>query len=152
MASELAQQVQRLKAQQISNNPLHQGRPSLFLAPKEAALDVEVVLEAGRNGLSALCQYDDRFASFGSQTGLLGPNSVSVQRELLSIEENKALDREITRLLDLLGLFADDPMTHKVLEYLIRRYRIHELNVDSLLRSMLSIHDTKVSHGLVSFC
>ncbi len=33
---------------------------------------------------------------------------------------------------------------HKVLEYLIRRYRIHELNVDNLIKCILHLHDSKI--------
>ena len=142
--SELQRQVDTLRSQGIVASQLDQSRASLFLSSNEASVDVNVVLEAARNGLSTLSQYDDRFASFGEHRGLLSTNSVSVQRELKTLDENKSLDKEISNLLDLLSLFADDPMTHKVLEYLIRRYRVHELNVDSLLRSMIVIHDTKV--------
>jgi U3 small nucleolar RNA-associated protein 10 len=58
--------------------------------------------------------------------------------------ENKALDVDIVELLKLLSLYALESAAHLVLEYLIRRYRIHEMNSNDLLLHMLVAHDTKV--------
>jgi len=62
------------------------------------------------------------------------------------IQENKLLDSQLDQLLTLLGLYAHEEATHLVLEYLIRRYRIHEMNAGSLIRHMLIMHDTKVRY------
>ncbi len=143
MSTELQRQIVQLHSQRINAQPIHKGRPSLFLTPKEAAaVDVEEVFDAGFRGIVTLQQQDDRFASFTES--LFHPSSVKVQRELQSVEENKALDKEINRILQLLSLYIDDKTSHRVLEYLIRRYLIHELNVDALVRCVLPIHNTKV--------
>jgi U3 small nucleolar RNA-associated protein 10 len=44
----------------------------------------------------------------------------------------------------MLSPYILEPAAHQVLEYLIRRYRINELNVDILIKSVLPIHDSKV--------
>lgn len=143
MASELQRQFNQIKAKQISNEPIHKGRPSLFLSPKDAAgVDTEEVFDAAFQGLVTLQQYDSRFASFGES--LLHSSSVHLQRELKTTEENCSLNSEIKSLLSLLSLFANEKSSHKVIEYLIRRYRIHELNATDLIQYMLPIHDTKV--------
>jgi hypothetical protein len=145
MATELQRQIAQLKAKQLNADAVHKGRPSLFLTPQEAAaVDVEEVYDAGLGGLHTLQQYDDRFAVF-SET-LFHPRSVRTQRELKSSEENKTLDQQLASLLRLLSLFVTEKPAHMVLEYLIRRFRIHELNVDELLKCIISIHDTKVQN------
>jgi U3 small nucleolar RNA-associated protein 10 len=142
--TELSQQINRIRTQNsLSVAPVSQGRPSLFLSAKEAAgIDIDQVYDAAINGLKVLCQYDGRLSAF--QDGLLHPSSMTVQRELKTAAENLCLDKEITILLEHLSIFASEPSAHLILEYLIRRYRIHEFNFDPLIRCLLSTHDSKV--------
>lgn len=142
--TELSQQINRIRTQNsLSVAPVSQGRPSLFLSAKEAAgIDIDQVYGAAINGLKVLCQYDGRLSAF--QDGLLHPSSMTVQRELKTAAENLCLDKEITILLEHLSIFASEPSAHLILEYLIRRYRIHEFNFDPLIRCLLSTHDSKV--------
>ena len=136
MSSELQRQVSSLRKQHLTVAPLHQGRPSLFLTAAEAAgVDVSTIQEAAHSGLATLQQYDSRFEPF--METLLHPSSVDSQRELMTVAENKALDVQIVRLLRLLGLYALEASTHLVLEYLIRRYRVHEMNTHDLLQCMI---------------
>lgn len=144
MSSELQRQVSSIRKQHLSTASLHQGRPSLFLTASEAAgVDVSTILDAASSGLSTLQQYDNRFEIF--QSTLLHPSSVDLQRELKTATENKALDVDIANLLKLISLYALESASHLVLEYLIRRYRVHEMNIHVLLQSMLVAHDTKVN-------
>eukprot|EP00981_Chlorochromonas_danica_P010221 scaffold3058_cov165-Ochromonas_danica.AAC.12 len=151
MASELQKQVAALQRQRLPPDSLASGKASLFLTKKEAGnVDTSAVFEAALSGLKALAQYDDRFTwCFDS---LLHPSSVDFQRELKTKEENKAVDLEIGRLLELLSLWPSEPNAHLVLEYLLRRYRIHEYNVDKLIRSMLVVHDSKIFAKVVQLC
>jgi U3 small nucleolar RNA-associated protein 10 len=143
--TELSQQISRIRSQNLlSVAPITQGRPSLFLSAKEAAgIDIDQVYDAALNGLKTLSQYDGRLAAF--QDGLLHQSSTTVQRELKTAAENQSLDKEISILLEHLSIFAAEPSTHLILEYLIRRYRAHELNSDALLRCLISTHDSKVN-------
>ena len=147
----LSRQLAGVRESVVSAKASYQGRASLFLSSSDAAgLDFEVVLEAAVNGLSALRQYDERFGDY--MDTLFYPNSVSVQRELKTAEENKEIDKEIRGLLKLLSLYATEPSSHKVLEYLFQRYRINELNVDALMSNMIHIHDTKIFARIVQLC
>ena len=89
----LSRQIEGFKATQvISSKASHAHRASLFLSASDAAgLDFEVALEAALNGLSQLRQYDERFEEYTKS--LFYPNSVSLQRELKTKEENKAIDK-----------------------------------------------------------
>lgn len=143
--TELSQQINRIRSQNLlSVAPVSQGRPSLFLSAKDAAaVDIDTVYDAALNGLKTLNQYDGRLSAF--QDGILHPSSMTVQRELKTAAENQSLDKEITILLEHLSIFAAEPSAHLVLEYLIRRYRVHELNCDALLRCLISTHESKVT-------
>ena len=143
MTTELSKQLANIRSRQIAADPIYKGKASLFLSPKEAAaIDTEEVYETAAKALDTLIQYDDRFSIF--KEGLMHPSSISVQRELKTEEENKILDRDINSLLQLLSLFATETPSHAILEYLIRRYRIHELNADATIKCMLHLHDTKI--------
>ena len=144
--SELQQQISRFREENLVDAPVYASTPSLFLNKKDAgSVDMETVFDAGLCGLQALSQYDGRFSSF--MENIFHPSSQTVQRDLLAPEETKVLNKRITDLLRLLTLFAGEPSAHKVLEYLVRRYKVHELNVDALLKCMIAQHDTKVNQN-----
>ena len=146
--TELSKQLDLIRSRNISSDPINKGRASLFLSPREAAaVDTEEVYETAAKALDTLIQYDDRFSVF--KDGLMHPSSISMQRELKTEEENKILDRDINSLLQLLSLFAAESLSHVILEYLIRRYRIHELNADACIRCLLHLHDTKIFARLI---
>jgi U3 small nucleolar RNA-associated protein 10 len=54
------------------------------------------------------------------------------------------IDEDLAKLLKLLALYAAQRSAHAVLEYLVRKYRVHELNVDPFIRCLIPYHDTKV--------
>jgi len=149
--SELTQQLATFRKEHVSSKPVSVGRASLFLSATDAAgIDFHEVHEACMNGIATLAQYEPRFNTWNGT--LLHPSSINTQRELLTKEENKTLNKQIHALLRLIGLFASEPAAHKVLEYLLQRYRINELNTDVLLSSMLLMHDTKIFARLVQLC
>lgn len=81
MASELQQQVLRHREKHLLSAPIHKGRPSLFLSPKDAAaVDVADIYETAMTGLRALTQYESRFQPF--YRTLFLESSKDLQREL----------------------------------------------------------------------
>jgi len=149
--SELTQQLAAFRKETVSSKPVSVGRASLFLSASDAAgVDFHEVHEACMNGIATLAQYEARFNTWNNT--LLHPSSISTQRELLTKDENKTLNKQIHALLRLLSLFAAEPPAHKVLEYLLQRYRVNELNTDVLLSSMLLMHDTKIYARIVQLC
>lgn len=67
----------------------------------------------------------------------------------MDFQENDELDQLISDFLKLLSPYASEHAAHTVLEYLIRRYRINEMNADALIRCLLPFHDTKVRSAAV---
>jgi hypothetical protein len=54
------------------------------------------------------------------------------------------LDITLSNFLQLLSPYASEHSAHTVLEFLIRRYRINEINADALIRCVIPYHDTKI--------
>ena len=83
--SQLQKQVERLREKSLVVKPLSQGRPSLFLSPKDAAaVNIEAIYDAAIEGVRVLRQYDERFEHYLSN--LLHMSSISIQRELKNEE------------------------------------------------------------------
>jgi hypothetical protein len=81
MASELQQQVQRHREKHLIAQPIHKGRPSLFLSAKDAAkVDVADIYDTAIKGLRALTQYENRFQPYFQS--LFSDSSKDLQREL----------------------------------------------------------------------
>lgn len=97
MSTELQQQVQRHREKHIISTSISQGRPSLFLAPKDAAkVDVADIYETAIKGLKALSQYDSRFAKF--HRTLFMESSINLQRELKTSSVTEQTHNAILRM------------------------------------------------------
>lgn len=152
MSTELQRQLSQIREKTIQSvGPLYLGRASIFYdAKKAASIDVEEIFDAAVIGLRTLEQYDDRFQPFSES--ILHSSSQSFQRELKTAEENVAIDKEIRSLMELLMLFPSDNSTHVILEYLIRRYRINEFNVNVFIQHMIPVHNSQVFKKILDIC
>ncbi|KAA1474189.1 hypothetical protein DENSPDRAFT_781033 [Dentipellis sp. KUC8613] len=65
-----------------------------------------------------------------------------VDRTLLQADAAKELDANIKATLSLLGPFLMEAPTAKVLEWLVRRFRINEFNVEDVLALFLPYHES----------
>ncbi|EFA81512.1 U3 snoRNP protein [Heterostelium album PN500] len=120
----------------------------LFDAKEAAAIDYEAVLVIGQEGLRELIRLDQRFKEF--ESNLFAPSSRSHNRMQITAEESDQLDTDIHRFLRLSsGYFLLNP-AQKALEWLIRRYRINEFNIDSLMISVIPYHQSNTFAKLVS--
>ncbi|KAJ7607399.1 hypothetical protein FB45DRAFT_1135460 [Roridomyces roridus] len=73
---------------------------------------------------------------------LFSDASRNTDRTLLSVEEATQLNASIEGFLALLGPLLIDAPTGKILEWLVRRFRINEFNVESLLALFLPYHES----------
>ncbi|KAJ3254475.1 HEAT repeat-containing protein 1 [Chytriomyces hyalinus] len=141
--SALAAQLANLSASSSGAKNQHKHYvPSLVFASwKEATdLDIDAFFAIGCNGLAGLVAVDAAFSEFSDS--LYSEGFKNTDRMLLSKDENKALDLLISRFLVLVSPHFLQPSALKALEWLVRRFKIHEFNVDNLLRSALPFHDT----------
>jgi len=65
-------------------------------------------------------------------------------------EENEKLDASINAFLSQLSPYFLLKPSGKVLEYLIRRFRIQDFNVESILKCILPYHETKSFVKMIS--
>ncbi|KAG1852147.1 hypothetical protein DFJ58DRAFT_791745 [Suillus subalutaceus] len=65
-----------------------------------------------------------------------------VDRTMQSREVNTNLDRTLNAFLSLLGPWLMEAPTSKVLEWLVRRFRINEFNVDAILSLFFPYHES----------
>ncbi|CAN0862884.1 Uncharacterized protein At3g06530 [Linum grandiflorum] len=81
--------------------------------------------------------------------GLFSIKSKDLDREMMLEDENRQLNVSISSYLRLLSGHFQSPASHKTLEYLIRRYKVHVFNVDDLILCALPYHDTHAFVRLV---
>ncbi|KAI3919122.1 hypothetical protein MKW98_016675 [Papaver atlanticum] len=117
--------------------------PSILYDPRVAAdLDIDSLYSIAISSLDVLVKSDVRFAAY--KNSLFSYKSRELNRVLLGKVENEEIDVSISSYLRLLSgyLFVDSAL--HTLEYLVRRYIIHVLNIDELVNCALPYHDTPV--------
>jgi len=116
-------------------------RSSFLFDEKEAAdYDADTIYEIGISGLLGLIQHDLGFRRF--ETSLFSSKSKDLDRSLLTVQENELIDRDINTFLRMLGPHFLINAAHKALEWLVRKYRINELDVPEVVECILPYHDS----------
>lgn len=143
MATSLANQLLRLAVPQTNILADSNKRASLLFDPKEAAnKDRETIYDIGVSGLDELILMNPNFITF--ETSLFDPNSKDLERSMESAEVNADLDKTLKKfLLQLSPYFLLQP-AHKCLEWLIRRFSIHEYNKNAFMMLLLPYHETLI--------
>ncbi|KAH9893998.1 hypothetical protein C8Q73DRAFT_694035 [Cubamyces lactineus] len=145
MVSSLAEQLARsasLNANLLNEKARRQVQSEsyLFSAQEARQHDIESLHALGYNGFLQLKMLQPAVAPFEHQ--LFSDAAKSLDRTLQPAEQNAKLDTIISEFLPLLGPFLLDAPTGKVLEWLVRRFRIHEFNVGPLVSLFLPYHET----------
>ena len=96
----------------------------------------------GSNGLTELTALDRRFTQY--EKTLFGEGYKGMERSLETREVNDQLNDLLSGFLRLLSPFFLLKPAHKALEWLIRRFRINEFNVDSVFECILPYHETNL--------
>ncbi|KAI8973417.1 hypothetical protein BDF20DRAFT_837366 [Mycotypha africana] len=149
--SSLQQQLKKIGTHDLRNvsEISRKARPSFLFTAREAAdQDLETIYSIAYNGIMELVILDEKFAPF--EKTLFSEQMKSVDRILQTKEENEKLDASINAFLSQLSPYFLLKPSGKVLEYLIRRFRIHDFNVESILRCILPYHETKSFVKMVS--
>ncbi|EPS41293.1 hypothetical protein H072_4850 [Dactylellina haptotyla CBS 200.50] len=147
MASTLASQLQSLQKNRPSTlsstvdpktlRKLHSV--SLLFTPEHAATqDFDTIYSICYEGFEELCSLDRRFAVF--ERSLFSEQSVTVDRDVLSKQDNEKLDENVNAFLGLLGAWALVKSGVKALEWLVRRFRVHYHNGSLLILTFLPYH------------
>ncbi|KJZ74082.1 U3 small nucleolar RNA-associated protein 10 [Hirsutella minnesotensis 3608] len=100
------------------------------------------------SGFEELCQLDSRFTRF--QSTIFSEESQNQDRTQLTAAENVELDRQVEGFLRLSGSRLRLMPAIKAIEWLIRRFRIHEHNTAILLTTFLPYHSIPTFATLLS--
>ncbi|KAG0589672.1 hypothetical protein KC19_1G038600 [Ceratodon purpureus] len=142
MASSLALQLEALAVKAGPPTTVNtKTRPSLLFSPTHAAdIDLRTIFDLCESGLEELAGTDKRFEAY--RKTLFSVETLKLDRELQSRELNEKLNGSISTFLRILSHYILLKPAHQILEYLIRRYKIHVYNVDDILICALPYHET----------
>ncbi|CAK7235618.1 snoRNA-binding rRNA-processing protein utp10 [Sporothrix curviconia] len=122
---------------------------SLLFEPRVAAAQsFQSIYVICRDGFDELCQLDERFVPFGNT--LFSELSQDEDRTMMDEAENKELDRKIESFLRLSGSKLRLLPAIKSIEWLIRRFRIHEFNTTAVITTFLPYHSIPAFVTLMS--
>ncbi|KAI9486718.1 MAG: hypothetical protein EXX96DRAFT_646489 [Benjaminiella poitrasii] len=149
--SSLKQQLKKIGTLDLRNvsEVSRKTRASFLFSAREAAdQDLDTIYSIAYNGIMELVIIDEKFSAF--EKTLFSEKMKSVDRILQTKEENEKLDASINAFLCQLAPYFLLKPSGKVLEYLIRRFRIQDFNVESILKCILPYHETKSFVKMVS--
>ncbi|EKX47067.1 hypothetical protein GUITHDRAFT_50349, partial [Guillardia theta CCMP2712] len=116
-------------------------RPSFLFTSSEAAdLDGDAIHSIGLSGLAELEKQDPSLHKY--EKLLFNRSPSTFHRENQSYDAMKSINQSIKSLLKALAPYFLLRPTHKILEFLIRCYQVHEHNLDDLLLCCLPYHTT----------
>ncbi|KAF9190434.1 HEAT repeat-containing protein 1 [Haplosporangium sp. Z 767] len=151
MATSLARQLKKIgtaDATRGSEKAAKHRASFLFDSRQAADYDIDTIYSIGVNGIAELRQLDPKFAPF-EQT-LFSESMKNVDRVLQTQEDNAKLDESITLFLRQLSPYFLLKPSGKALEWLIRRFRINEFNINAVLHAILPYHETALFVTMVS--
>ncbi|KAI1335753.1 armadillo-type protein [Xylariaceae sp. FL0016] len=153
MATSLAAQLAQIAANSKSSLDVKAQRAahskSLVFEPRVAAAqNYQTLYDICNEGFQELCQLDPRFVSFGNT--LFSEQSRDEDRTEMTADENAELDKKIDAFLRLAGARLRLMPTIKSLEWLVRRFRIHEFNTAMVITAFLPYHTIPVFVTLLS--
>ncbi|KAG0355784.1 HEAT repeat-containing protein 1 [Gamsiella multidivaricata] len=149
--SSLTQQLRKIgtaDANRGSERAAKHRASFLFDSKQAADYDIDTIYSIGVNGIAELKQLDPKFSAF--EKTLFSESMKNVDRVLQTKEDNVKLDESITLFLRQLSPYFLLKPAGKALEWLIRRFRIHEFNVDAILHAILPYHETALFVTMVS--
>ncbi|TPX45441.1 hypothetical protein SeMB42_g03998 [Synchytrium endobioticum] len=137
--SSLKQQLQQIQheAKVITNHDLARHKSSYIAQPD---LDRDTLHALASDALRSLIAKDDRFQPY--QFTLFSDAVKTLDRKLLTRQENELLNSSISGLLRLLSKhFLTEPAA-LVLEWLVRRFNIQMYNVNHVFEAITPYHST----------
>lgn len=103
-----------------------------------------------QTGLKSLVRLDKRFAPYGDT--LICRTALGVARDQLPPADEAELAARLDGFVHLLCDHFLAPAAFQVLEFCVRRYRVHERNLDALMAAALPYHATNEFARLVQVC
>ncbi|QDS77678.1 hypothetical protein FKW77_003509 [Venturia effusa] len=153
MATQLQRQLAKIAAN--STNQLNlkaqkaaHGKSLLFEAKVAVSQDFETLYQICVEGFQELCTLDRRFEPFFAN--IFSEQSKTEEREQMTAEENQELNTVLEDFLGLVGTRLLLKPAQKAVEWVIRRFRVHEYNTDCVILTFLPYHSTPLFLSLLS--
>ncbi|KAL7425209.1 snoRNA-binding rRNA-processing protein utp10 [Cryptotrichosporon argae] len=142
--SSLASQLQKIASLDAARLTSRTGAPSsksyLFPARTAASHDLDSIFALAQSGFYELVALDVGFEEFEDE--LFSEKARRTDRMMLNQADNERLDRVLERCLRRLGKWIDIMAGGKCIEWLVRRFRVHELNANTVIQVFLPYHDS----------
>ena len=146
MTTSLASQLAGIRshhAERLSSSGALTMRDSYLFTPRVAAEQDHLTVHAlGVTGWEQLTEEDGVLAAWPHGELLFGDQSVKMDRATLSKQANADIDVAVRELLYLMGPVLLSRSAAKCLEWLVRRFRIHEYTPHDLLHAFFPYHLT----------
>lgn len=140
----LADQLRGIASADADRITAHHGAPSgksyIFPAKDAAALDFNAIYNIAISGLDEILELDPLMSEFEEE--LFGESTKSLDRMMLSQEANHRLDLVLDRCIRRLGQWMGLKSGAKCFEWLVRRFRVHEMNVGAVIQAFLPYHES----------
>lgn len=117
----LSSQLANLKKAEPAPVVAHTYVSFLFERQQASLISTDTIWNLANEGLQELIKLDSRFSPF--EHTLFSFSSKQLVRDLQTRDENQKLDVSIGSFLQLLSPYFMQKSAHKVIEYLLRRYR-----------------------------
>nr|XP_019009268.1 uncharacterized protein I206_05916 [Kwoniella pini CBS 10737]OCF48049.1 hypothetical protein I206_05916 [Kwoniella pini CBS 10737] len=142
--SSLAAQLQGIASLDASRLTSKYGQPSsksYLFPPKVASThDLDSIYALAQSGFEEILSLDPEMEQYESE--LFSEKSKRTDRMMLTQEENDELDFLLARCLRRLGKWIGIMAGGKCIEWLVRRFRVHEMNAETLLQVFLPYHES----------
>ncbi|KAL4867917.1 hypothetical protein BDV12DRAFT_170541, partial [Aspergillus spectabilis] len=153
MASSLAAQLSQIAATSTNQFNLKAQRvahsQSLIFEKRVAgSQDFDTIYDICYNGFREICQLDARFAQF--ERSIFSEQSKGQDRTEMNAAQNKELDSVLEAFLALVGGRLLLSPAVKAVEWLIRRFRVHEYNTEFTILTFLPYYPTPLFLNLLS--
>nr|POE86486.1 u3 small nucleolar rna-associated protein 10 [Quercus suber] len=153
MATALQQQLAVIAANSIQQLDLKAQKvrhsKSLLFDPKIASSqNFDTIFQICLEGFEELCALDARFLQYGRN--LFSEQSKSEDRTQMTAKQNEELDNVLHRFLGLVCNRLLLKPAIKAVEWLVRRFRVHDYNTESLLMAFLPYHTSHIFPTVLS--
>ncbi|PWN24696.1 hypothetical protein BDZ90DRAFT_234655 [Jaminaea rosea] len=146
MASSLASQlggIRSLNAARLASASSLSSHSSYLFPPATASKqDLDSIFSLGQSGWTDLCLHDAALEKSLAAQRLFSPSSKTTDRTMLSKEDNASIDAAVQDFFDRVGAVLLGKSAAKCIEWLVRRFRIHDFNAVVVLRAFLPFHST----------
>ncbi|KAF8154101.1 hypothetical protein B0H34DRAFT_800000 [Crassisporium funariophilum] len=140
LAAQLAQNASLNTALLVDRSRRKPVSSYLFTGREADQHDLQAIHALGVNSLLHLASVNPALEKY--EHALFSDQAKATDRTLLPADASDELDKSIEEFLLLLGPYLMEAPTGKILEWLVRRFRINEFNVEAILALFLPYHES----------